>query len=206
MTRRRYVEPVAAIVIVVFVGGILFGGERFKWAWLDYYSLAVLVATVVFFLWDKFLWRRGLPQRMGLAPRDVSGTWRGTLASFWEDPSTGERIPPKTAYLVVRQTARTVSAVLLTDESKSASSLATVGGPEGIASLDYMYTNWPRGRVDHRSRAHRGSASLSVTGLPVTRLQGEYWTDRNTRGELDFASRRTEKADDFDEAGRLFGV
>lgn len=204
MTGRRSVEPVAAIVILVFAGGVLFGGDQFKWAWLDYYSIAVLVATVVFFAWDRFLWRRGLPQRMGLAPRDLSGTWKGILTSFWEDPSTGRRVPPKTVYLVVRQTARTVSAVLLTDESRSASSLALVGGPEGLASLDYMYLNRPRGRVEDRSRAHRGAASLNTSGLPAARLQGEYWTDRDTKGELDFVQRRAERADDFDEAARLF--
>lgn len=51
---------------------------------------------------------------------------------------------------------------------------------------------------------HHGSASLDITGCPATRLHGRYWTDRDTKGELDFKERRKQTADDYEEAIALF--
>jgi len=39
---------------------------------------------------------------------------------------------------------------------------------------------------------------------PPTRLRGQYWTDRNSNGELDFAVRSSQMVEDFGGAGRLF--
>jgi hypothetical protein len=79
-----------------------------------------------------------------------------------------------------------------------------VTSADGASSLDYMYLNRPHSSVEHRSRMHHGSTSLDITGCPATRLRGRYWTDRDTKGELDFAERRSKTSDDFDEARALF--
>src|SRR5206468_643551 len=105
-------------------------------------------------LWDRFLWRLGPVQRLAFVPRDLRGTWRGTLSSQWDDPTTSTRIPTKTAYLVIRQTFLEVSVILLTDESRSVSSLGVVNVGQGIAALNYMYLNRPDSSVEHRSRMH----------------------------------------------------
>lgn len=64
-------------------------------------------------------------------------------------------------------------------------------------------------RRNHRQareadRIHRGSCSLGITGEVPTRLRGHYWTDRNSSGELDYAVRSSQMAEDFDRAVRLF--
>ncbi len=88
--------------------------------------------------------------------------------------------------------------------SKSASSLGVVSCGDGVASLVYMYLNRPDNKFEHRSRMHHGSTSLDISGLPPTRLRGRYWTDRDSRGELDFKKRRDQKVDDFEQAVALF--
>ncbi|WP_438817412.1 hypothetical protein [Streptomyces fildesensis] len=139
-------------------------------------------------------------------PRSVRGTWKGTLTSFWIDAENGNIPPPKTVYLVVQQTASRISVKLMTDESKSTSALANVEEADGSVRLTYMYLNRPDMRVEHRSRIHHGSTVLDVSGSPARRLKGRYWTDRDSRGELDFEERSTQKlADDFAEAIELFG-
>lgn len=55
-----------------------------------------------------------------------------------------------------------------------------------------MYRNTPRAAVRHRSEVHHGSFKLDIGGEPVDRLEGYYWTDRNTMGEFDF-DRRSRK-------------
>lgn len=126
------------------------------------------------------------------------------MTSLWIDPNTGKGIEPKTAYIVVRQTASLVSVKLLTDESMSSSTLAAVSVPDGTAVLDYLYLNRPKTRVEHRSRMHHGSTVLDIVGNPAKRLDGRYWTDRDSRGELSFADRSKKIADDYLDAVELF--
>ncbi len=72
------------------------------------------------------------------------------------------------------------------------------------ASIDYMYLNKPENRFKERSRMHHGSCSLSVVGKPVERLKGNYWTNRDTRGELLMNKHSGKIVDDFSQAEALF--
>lgn len=206
MTRPILVRLVATVVIGVFAIGIWVSGDDLRLEWLRFFSTAVLGATAVLWLWDTILWRTPLAQRLPRVPRNLNGTWKGSLDSIGTDALSGSASSaPKEAYLAIRQTASTVSAILMTDESRSVSSVGLVSGGGGLASLDYMYLNRPDVKVEHRSRMHHGSASLDITGLPATRLRGRYWTDRDTRGQLDFNERRKEVAEDYEHARSLFG-
>src|SRR3989442_1174007 len=207
MTNKRlFVQVVATVVVIVFAIGIWSTGDTLKPGWLRFFSAAVLVATAVLGVWDRWLWRLPLIQRIPRVPRDVRGTWRGTLTSLWTDPATRKRPEPKTVFLVVRQTASHQTVVLLTDESSSRSSLASLSDDGTSVTLAYMYLNRPDSRVEHRSRMHNGSVFLEITGRPATRVRGRYWTDRDSRGELDFDQRRSRIVADFRDATTLFGA
>lgn len=205
MINKSLVWFITAVVVLVFAGGILLTGGHPDPAWLKFYSFAVSAVVVAIALWDRWLWRLKPVQRMKAVPRDLRGTWKGTLTSFWVDPNTGSSPPTRPAYLVIRQTWSSVSVILFTDESRSDSSLAKVSAGDGVSSLDYMYLGRPDNRIEHRSRMHHGSTSLDVTGNPATRLRGRYWTDRDSRGELELVVRvRGKFAEDFDSAAHLF--
>lgn len=168
-----------------------------------YLSATVLIATVLFALWDLLLWRSRWAQLIPNVPLCVRGTWKGTLESSWED-SAGQRIAPKEAYLVVRQTSDQINVTLLTNESRSESSLAAVSKSEGQSILHYLFFNKPKMKHESISRMHHGSTMLDISGKPARRLAGRYWTDRDTRGELDLDRRSPKIADDFEEAVSLF--
>jgi hypothetical protein len=102
--------------------------------------------------------------------------------------------------MVIRQTSSTASVTLISDESKSKSSLARVVKEDGSWLLHYVYTNEPRLEVRGRSPIHHGSAVLSVTGAPAKRLEGGYWTDRDSKGQLKLTKRSKKLAEDFEEA------
>jgi len=206
MKRHLLVQVVAGVVVIVFAIGIWSSGETVNPAWLRFFSDAVFTATIVLVVWDHWLWRLPILQRIPAVPRNVRGTWRGTLTSFWEDPTTSKRPAPQTVFLVVRQSASRLTIVLLTAESSSRSSLASLSDDGTSATLAYMYLNRPDSRVEYRSRMHNGSAFLEISGRPASRIRGRYWTDRDTRGELDFDARRAGLADDLREAATLFPV
>src|SRR5437867_3071338 len=126
MNRRVLVQVVAVSVVVVFAIGIWSTGQQLQRSWLKFYSIAVLVATAVLASWDHWVWHWPLVQKLPKVPRDLRGTWKGTLTSFWNDPATGKPPSPKTVFIVVRQSASHVSVVLLTDESSSRSTLASL--------------------------------------------------------------------------------
>jgi hypothetical protein len=138
--------------------------------------------------YDHFLWR--LPKIGFLISKrpDLRGTWKGSLASHWISPETQQRIPPDPeVYMVIRQTYWSVNATLITKESKSCSTTALVedDGCEQY-QLVALYRNTPRAAVRDRSQVHHGAFKLDVGGRPPGRLEGYYWTDRNTMGELEF--------------------
>jgi len=154
-------------------------------------------ASLFVLAFDHFLWRfPRVGRRLSKRP-DLRGTWRGRLASNWKNPDTGQRIDPDPeVYLVVRQTFWNVTANLITKESKSCSTTATIED-DGCGQYQFVaqYRNTPRASVRGRSEVHHGSFKLDIGGEPVDRLEGYYWTDRNTMGELEF-DRRSEKAVD----------
>lgn len=194
---------VGVTVLVFFVGTWVKNGQV-DFGWLKFFSAAAFIAAAALTLWDLWLWRTRSAQLIPGVPRCVHGTWRGTLTSYWADPETGKRPKPKTVYLVVRQRVTHTSITLLTNESSSRSSLADVSAVDGVCELTYLYINRPDVRFEHRSRMHHGSTVLTVSGSPARRLKGRYWTDRDTKGELDFTEWKKKLIDEFDEGGALF--
>lgn len=205
MTNRLVIQIVSGFVAIVYAIGLWSSGVTPRLSWLRFYSLAVPLAVVLWWAWEYWMWRLPAFQRLKLVPPQVFGTWKGVLTSAWIDPISRSSPPPKTVYLVVRQTFSTVSAVLLTDEARSQSRLARVGEAASGIALDYMYVGEPDVLVEDRSPMHRGSASLLISGSsPASRLRGRYWTDRNSKGSLDFTERSPLLADDYQAAESMF--
>ena len=200
--RAAALQGLGALVVIGFAAGIW--SVSGSTTWLRGYSAAVIVAILVFALWEYWLWRLPLMQRLPGVPRCIEGTWAGTLTSLWTDPATDRRPDVKRVFLVARQTASRVTVVLLTAESMSRSSIARLSEDETGLSLAYMYSNRPDSRVEHRSTRHNGSAFVEVSGSPASRMRGRYWTDRYTRGELDLLERRPRAASSFRDATELF--
>jgi hypothetical protein len=199
------IRTVAAVVVLVFGIGLYATGADLEVTWLKFFGPAVSVASLLLWLWDNWLWRTSLAQRIDPVNPNIRGTWKGSLESFWEDPETGQRPAVKTIYLVVRQTASQVTISLLTDESRSTSTAGTIVKSESEVQLLYLYLNTPDLKHQGRSRIHFGSVKLEVHGKPGRRLRGQYWTDRDSKGELEFTDRHDAVTSSYREAEALFG-
>lgn len=198
-----------AIVLVVttvfFVGSWVTTGAP-NTSLFSFFSAAVFACSILLFVWDRWAWKWQIAQSVSTVVRDLSGTWEATLESLWIDPSTGVSPAPKTVYIVIRQTSSTASATLISDESKSKSSLARVVNEDGSWTLHYVYTNEPTLKVRKRSPIHHGSAVLAVTGSPAKRLEGGYWTDRDSKGHLTLTRRSKKICEDYEEAAAELGA
>jgi hypothetical protein len=194
------IRAIVVIVSAVFVVGSWITTGAPDTSLLSFFSVAVLACTILLVLWDGWAWKWKVSQTIPGVSRDLSGTWQAWLESFWIDPTTGTSPAPKTVYIVIRQTSSTATVTLISDESKSKSSLARVVKEDGSWLLHYVYTNEPRLAVRGRSPIHHGSAVLAVIGSPAKRLEGGYWTDRDSKGQLKLMKRSKMLAEDFEEA------
>jgi hypothetical protein len=182
----------AALVVVVLLGLTAMRGHAPQSAseWLSPIGPAVTVAATGLWLFDRVIWRWPGIRRLHGRPV-LHGTWHGGLASDWVDPKTNQRIPPDpNVFLVVRQRFWHVTVRLLTKESSSSSMLANIkADPDGVHQLIYVYANTPRPDVRHRSELHYGAVVLGAPRDANQGVEGHYFTDRNTRGEMRFHTR-----------------
>jgi len=90
---------------------------------------------------------------------------------------------------------------LLTAESSSQLMGAEiVRSADGIYCVCGVYRNEPRLQVRGRSPIHYGSLWLQVSEKPAQMLEGHYWTDRKTAGEMRLTDQQKAKFTDFQSA------
>lgn len=186
MTRTR-VQAIIAIAAAVWIGLLFLHGVPLSLSYLLPYSLVVNVVLVVMYVFNKWLWR--LPLLSTLFNRPVlAGTWKGELRSTWKDQHTGAAGEPVLAFLVVRQTYESLSIQVVTAESESESLNAVVqGNRDGVPEVVTIYRANPKLLLRARSPIHYGAMRLRVHRNPALRLEGEYWTDRDTKGQAVFS-------------------
>ncbi len=113
---------------------------------------------------------------------NLSGNWKGELISNWDNKS----LPPIPTEVFITQSFFNVQVQIKTGESRSYS----IGGSfdidreAGRQQLFYSYLNTPKPSVRDRSGIHYGSTRLDFKGFKVNKMDGEYWTSRETTGEL----------------------
>jgi hypothetical protein len=190
MPAKAVLYVVAALVVLVLGLTAFRGAPDTPAEWLAPIGPAVAVAPAGLVAFDRWLWR--WPGICKLHARPVlHGTWHGTLASDWVNPETGEGIPPDDdVFLVVRQRFWQVGVRLLTKESRSSSTVAAFKTDcDGVHQLYYVYANTPRPEVRYRSELHLGTVVLGAPRDLSQGLEGHYFTDRKTGGEMHFRER-----------------
>lgn len=185
----------------------LFEGRLPIWSDLSPFSFVVGGLALLGLWFEQNLWRTSLIRRLVSRP-DLEGTWKGQLVTTYDDPESGEPLPPITCYLAVTQTYSTLQMRLLTGESNSwlisdDLSKSSKGGGYQVVGV---YTNHPKAALRERSGVHFGALWLDTHGddrVP-TAMSGEYWTDRETKGSITLNQRIDKVFSHFDQAEAAF--
>ncbi len=165
----------------------------------------VLVLMLGFF--DKWAWHWKIFYPWLVSTPYLQGTWKGRLFSNWVNPRTQQQTESIDAYLVIRQKFSRVFARLLTRESSS----ELLAG-EIVKNVDETwqfvgtYRNTPKILIRDRSPIHHGGIIMTVKGQPPMGMEGQYWTDRGTQGEVIFSGFNKNKFDDFNSATSAFYI
>jgi hypothetical protein len=145
------------------------------------------VAALIVLAFDLWLWKWPLIHKAVSRPR-IDGTWLSTLTPSEDShiPPGGNRGPITTA-VMIDQTYWSVSATLLSPESRSYSTSAAIrrnGGSRSQAVLAYTYQNEPAQEHRPRSQPHLGASEFHISGRQPEEISGTYWTARLTAGDM----------------------
>jgi hypothetical protein len=205
MISRLHLTTLIGVVFGVWAFFMILSGIAVTREFFKPFSLIVGIVGIILLLFDKLLWKFPIIHLLFVSFHDVSGTWKGQIISTWKDEKTGEMIPPIDAFLVIHQTYSTLNLRMITKESKSnllsGNFIPNDAGPQKIAGI---YNNIPNLSVRDKNPIHYGGLLLEIHIGEKTILEGEYWTDRDTKGTLRFDKRVRKTSDNYANALSLF--
>ncbi|QBQ56006.1 hypothetical protein [Nitrosococcus wardiae] len=145
-------------------------------------STTISINIIFWLVFIKWLWKFRLFYPWLVQVPNLSGKWKGTIKSNW-DNGTQDPIPME---ITIDQTFLNIQVRIKTEESRSFSLDASfnIDKDRGQQQLFYSYLNTPKPGVRDRSQIHYGSALLMFDGYDKNEMEGEYWTSRETTGEM----------------------
>lgn len=201
MISRIHLSTLIFIAALVWAVLLIIQGVSVTFSFFRWFSTVVGVLVVLIGVFDRWAWHLPILHPWFVSQPDLRGTWKGQLFSTWTDPKAGSSTPPIDGYLVIRQTFSSIQMMLFTNESSSelvsSSVLPEANGGHVVAGI---YRNTPRLLKRAGSPIHHGGILLHVRGSPPQVLEGEYWTDRDTKGELRFTGRSNRILPSFEAA------
>jgi len=156
------------------------------WEALKRFPEAVVIYSCGHLFFTTWAWRwKGFQGWLVPFP-NLQGTWAGTIQTTWRNSATELTPVPIPVLLVIRQSFSSVNCVMYSRESTSSSTAAQITGEEGSGQpqLCFIYSNCPLASVRERSQMHQGAAILRIVSKPERVLEGQYWTDRRTTGDI----------------------
>ena len=149
---------------------------------LSHISTTISINIIFWMVFIKWLWKLKIFYPWLVQVPNLSGEWEGTIKSNWNKG----KVDPIPMEIFIDQTFLNVQIRIKTGESRSFSIGASfdIDKDRGQQQLFYSYLNTPKAGVRDRSEIHYGSTLLVFDGFDVNEMEGEYWTSRETTGEI----------------------
>lgn len=169
------IYTVLLVLIFSIKGESISIGTAFKYAGI--YELIIFI--LLSFLW-KYIWKKIPILNEWIFP-DLNGNWNVEI--YWK---RDDILGIKKGIVNIKQDFLKLSMELFTDESESETLVVQPKKhPEsGRLHLYYIYRNTPKSNT--QLDPHIGSALLKLSPNNMSELEGNYFTDRNTKGVLKF--------------------
>ena len=174
---KTFMKRMGWVLLIVF-------SIRCGWSWRELssnfsiYSLfgyageAIGITTFIAILYEKLLWRYDRTLDWPVLYKKYEGIIKSNYDS-----------KDREITLTVKQSLFSVFVFLTTKESRSKAITADIINRDGEYILCYSYLNRPKVEIRERSEIHYGTSILSI-GEKSQTLEGEYYTDRNTAGDI----------------------
>ena len=149
---------------------------------LTHISTTISINIIIWTIFIGWAWKWKIFYPWLVPFPNLSGEWEGFIKSNWQ----GKVLEPIPTEVSITQNFFNIQVKIKTKESRSYSIGASfdIDNERGFQQLFYSYLNTPKASVRERSEIHYGSTILNFEGFKVTKMDGEYWTDRETTGEV----------------------
>ena len=203
MTRLQFTLICSCAILSWAVFGWLRGGLDLS----NFIGFGIPVA-ISWMIWESYeskLWKHSIFRRWLNDTPNLIGCWSGTLHSSYVPKGQSTPVKPIQCYVLIDQTATKIDMRLFTQSSQSqtlSGSVRRIGliGHEIIVN----YENKPLAVQRQGSPLHYGTLKVRVNSLVPDCIEGEYWTSRNTNGDLLLSVRKNFRCSTYEEARRLF--
>lgn len=152
------------------------------WKYLKPLSVVVAIDALFVVVFYHWAWQWKIWHPWLVPAPNLNGTWTGEIRSNWINPNTRQKLPPIPAQLTIKQTLFTIHCTMKTQEMTSDSFTADIA----TTKLVYSYKSYPKSEANHRSHPHFGTMIFDFTNEGSKRLEGDYWTSRETTGQCNF--------------------
>jgi hypothetical protein len=202
---RAQLTSLLALAVLIWGAWLLVAGIPVGLEYLAPFSGTITIVFLVTIIFDRWIWKWGIFHGWLVPQPCLSGTWLVELQSSYSSPETGKPLAPFNAYLVIRQTFSLVSVRLHSRETNSKLLSGQIRqNDDGEWVLAGVYLDTPKIKVRDRSQIHYGAFELRICGNPVNAIEGHYWTDRETRGDIHSRGFRSEILSSFESADQEF--
>jgi hypothetical protein len=149
---------------------------------ITHVSTTISINIIIWMIFIAWAWKLKIFYPWLVPFPNLSGDWEGTIKSNWKE----KELEPIPIEVSITQNFFNIQVRIKTNESRSYSIGASfdIDNERGFQQLFYTYLNTPKAGVRERSEIHYGSTILNFNGFKVTKMDGEYWTDRETTGEI----------------------
>jgi hypothetical protein len=149
---------------------------------LTHVSTTISINIILWMIFIAWAWKFKIFYPWLVPFPNLSGDWEGTIKSNWKE----KELEPIPIEVSITQNFFNVQVRIKTKESRSYSIGASfdIDNERGFQQLFYTYLNTPKAGVKERSEMHYGSTILNFDGFKVTKMDGDYWTNRETTGEI----------------------
>ena len=169
------------------------------------FGFPVAISWALWEAYERNFWKHSFFRRWLNDTPNLIGCWSGTLHSSYVPKGQTKPVEPIKCYVLIAQTATKIDMRLFTESSQSqtlSGNLRRIGliGHEVIVN----YENKPLAVQRQGSPLHYGTLKVRVNSLFPDCIEGEYWTSRNTSGDLVLSERQNYRFSTYEEASRLF--
>jgi hypothetical protein len=149
------------------------------------------VITINVFIWAvfiKWIWKWRIFKGWLVPFPNLSGKWEGSAVPKNINPDTGQQYSEIKLELIIKQTFLMTHIRVYSEEMESNSYSASfkIDSDTDEKRICYSYLSKPKSNIRDRSPIHDGTALLTIKGEKDELLEGEYWTNRASTGELYF--------------------
>ena len=205
MMPKKQITTIVWASVLIWALLLIINGVSVSQSWFSLVSIVIGILVILIGIFNKWLWKLSILHPWLISTPVLQGTWKGEIRSSYIGPKTGQVTPPIKAYFVVKQTYSTVTMRLMTNESSSESiSNILRKKDDGSFTLTGIYCNTPLPLVRDVSPIHYGSVAFSIIDEKAPLLDGEYWTNRLTRGSIRFTQKVDRQIADYETADNEF--